>query len=205
MATPAIIESNELIFPTELGKRTQKTVAAFSKVVVLTSDADRALAETLIKDGKELRKGIEAIRFTFTKPLDEKKQQVMNLEKELAGGLDREIVRLTGLVNSWLKELHRQAEAKKEEIRLAEEKRLSRLTSPKSIAKVQGETEAALAEVEAPKSGVRMQKMHELTDINLVPRELLMLDPAKVKTAIAAGQTHIPGLRIWEEPVRSGR
>lgn len=195
----------ELIFPTELGKKTQKAVTAFSKIKALESDADRALADALIKDGKQLRKDIEEVRMSFTKPLDEKKKQVMQLEKDLAAGLDSEVSRLVGLVNGYLKEQHRKAEAEKQRILQEEEDRLKRLRSPVSIAKVQAQTEEALAQVVAPTSGVRMQKMHELTDINLVPRELLMLDPAKVKKALGEGQRNIPGLRIWEEPIRSGR
>ena len=46
---------------------------------------------------------------------------------------------------------------------------------------------------------------YEVTNLALVPNELLMINPERVNDAIRQGKTNIPGLRIYAEFVRSGR
>jgi hypothetical protein len=201
----ALVPDVEVIFPVALEGKAKKTVTALAKITVIESDADRALVEALIKDGKELSKEVETIRFSFTKPLDQKKAAVMELEKVISGPVNTQVTRLAGLVNGYIREQHRLAEAEKARLAEEEEKALKRLRSSSSIAKVQTEFEEKRAEVVSPTAGVRMDTKYEVVDLNQVPRELLMIDPDKVKKLLASGAEHCAGLRIWKEPSRSGR
>lgn len=47
--------------------------------------------------------------------------------------------------------------------------------------------------------GLTKRWVHEVVDINLVPREWLMIDEAKVKQAIKDGTRSIPGLKIYQD------
>jgi hypothetical protein len=205
LATINDLQTPEPIFPAVLETKVGKTIKALGKITALASDEDRALADALIKDGKEVQKEVETIRFSFTKPLDDQKKSIMDLQKALISPLDTHVVRLTGLVNTFIKEQYRAAEAERQRLQKEEADKLKRLRSPDSIAKVQQATEEAIAQVAAPTAGVRMDTKYELQDINKVNRALLMLDPEKVKQAIARGERDLAGIRIWQEPARSGR
>jgi hypothetical protein len=202
---PNIEKAIEPIFSKSFISKLGIAVRATGKIKTLSSDTDRALADSCLKDIKSLRKQVTEIRTSFTKPLDEKKAEVMALEKEVAKDVDAEVDRLTRLINGFIQQKHQEAQAEKARLQEEEQKRLKRLSSPTSIAKVQAETEQALAAVAAPTSGVRMVKKYEVVDLNLVPRELLMIDDAKVKELLKRGAEQCAGLRIYEEPIRSGR
>lgn len=51
----------------------------------------------------------------------------------------------------------------------------------------------------------REERTYELVDLEQVPRQYLMLNPAAVKTALKAGVADIPGLRISTVPVDGTR
>jgi hypothetical protein len=193
------------IFATEEVTAVTDAVFNLTNFGLIEHDADRESAEEVIKKGKGVRKAIEVIRMSFTKPLDEQKKKVMDEEKKLVAGLESGLATLTLSVNTYLREQHQKAEAERARLAEEEEKRLSRLRSPASIAKVQTEFEEKRAEVAAPTAGVRMDTKYEVIDLNQVPRELLMIDPDKVKKLLASGAEHCAGLRIWKEPSRSGR
>lgn len=193
------------IFPVKLQATVLEVVLRLTSLTEINSAVAKDFTDGAIKAAKAVRKEVETVRMSFSKPLDEKKAALMNLERDVTRELDYEIARLTGLVNSFLKAQHQQVLAEKARLDAEEEARLKRLTSTKSIAKVTEEFEEKRAEIATTQTGVRMQKHWQVTDINLVPRELLMADANLVGLAIKRGQTDIPGLKIWEEPIRSGR
>jgi hypothetical protein len=202
---PNLEKVTEPIFSKSFIQKLAIAVRATAKITALTSDTDRALADSILKDAKALRKGVEEIRFSFSRPLDEKKKELLDLEKSVAKDIDAEITRLNNLINSFLRQQHQEAEAEKQRILQEQEAALKRLRSPNSIAKVQEAAEEAIAAVAAPTSGVRMVSRFKVTDLSLVPRNLLMIDEAAVKDAISKGMISCVGLEIWQEPVRSGR
>lgn len=56
--------------------------------------------------------------------------------------------------------------------------------------------------VEAPKlKGLTTYWKHEVVDVNLVPKEYLMVDTAKVTAAVKGGCREIPGIRIYPEQI----
>lgn len=62
------------------------------------------------------------------------------------------------------------------------------------------EAKSQQKEIAAKKvSGARKIWKHEVVNFNLVPRDFLVLDDKKVREAILAGNTNIPGLNIFQE------
>lgn len=59
----------------------------------------------------------------------------------------------------------------------------------------------------APPAGVSVRKVwkFEVTDQNLVPRELCSPDAKKIEAAFHNGVTEIPGVRFYQEPVVTAR
>jgi hypothetical protein len=203
--TEAVALAVTPIFPVELETEKTKAVKALGKIKEIKTDEDRALADALIKDGKLIRKTIETKRFELSSPLETQKKALIAFEKDFSLPLDTEVTRLTNLVNTYIREQFALAEQKRKVLDSEEQERLKRLRSTTSIAKVQTEFEEKRADTVIIVANVRMDTKYEVTDLNQVPRELLMIDPDKVKKLLASGAESCAGLRIWKEPSRSGR
>ena len=59
--------------------------------------------------------------------------------------------------------------------------------------------------VETGSGSIRMRWTWEEQDINLVPREYLMLDASKITKQVNAGVRQIPGIKIFEKPIGAFR
>lgn len=194
------------IFSEDLRKQVEQVGKAATKIPAKLSDASEvAIAEEVIKTAKGLAKQFEAIRKTFSGPLDEKKKQLIELERTVLKPASAAADVLTKSVNSYHNEqasIAREAQAKLQE---EADKKLRRMSNPTNIAALQQATEEAVVSVAAPTTGTKKVKKYRVVDISLVPRELLTVDDEKIKNLIKQGATTCAGLEIYEEVIRSGR
>ncbi|MEM4626442.1 MAG: hypothetical protein QXF70_03400 [Candidatus Bilamarchaeaceae archaeon] len=195
--------------------------------VILANDVEKA--GHYIKNLNKLAKALEEERKKITAPLDEQKKVVMSFFKNLVSPIESEISRLDAETRNWLKcQREEQARREAEERRLAEEKAIAEAIAKeerlRAEAKERGE-DPATVQVEVPiiaqdiprqvklsdftSSGVTTMQVAKwrIIDFNLVPREYLCLDEAKI-TAIrkAAGTKNynphqIPGIEFYNEEV----
>lgn len=194
------------IFQPDLRKQLVNVGKAASKLpAVLTTAQEVQAAEEVLRTGKQFIKQAEEARKSFTRPLDEKKADLMTLERAVAKPAADAVASLTKAINAYHAEEQRKAREEQARLRQEEEARLRRLRSPASIAAVQQQTEAAIAAVAAPTAGTRKVKKYRVVDLNQVPRELLMIDDSKIQNMMKQGISSCAGLEIYEEVVRSGR
>lgn len=195
------------IFSETLRNNIVKTGKAATKLpLVFTTKKEVDTAEEIIKQAKKQVKQVADIRLSFSRPLDEKKAQLMQLEKQVVKPAADAEKALTDRVNAYHRKVAADAAAERLRIQQEGQKQLNRLRSPTSIAAAQQQTEAALETVAEQPAGTRRVMIYEVVDLNKVPREFLMIDPIKVKEAInKKNMTEIPGLLIKPDFVRSGR
>lgn len=178
-----------------LPKEIQQAALALQKVTAVTDEIKKAELTGYIKLAKLIRSQLEALRKQETKKLDDFKAVIMQGEKDLASQLDSLIISTTKLITDYNNEVIRKQQEERAKILAQQEKDLKRKTSPKSIAAVETQTQAALQTVQAP-TGIRSAWSHTITDHTLVPREYLSVDEAKIKAAIKEGVRIIPGVKI---------
>lgn len=80
-------------------------------------------ADIILKTATKMVKDISTIRLTITKPLDDRKSEIMDAEKMMVNPLKNAIEKISSNVLLFKKEMERQAEAKRKELeRQAEER-----------------------------------------------------------------------------------
>ncbi|MRS02114.1 hypothetical protein EG832_02605 [bacterium] len=214
---------------TELQSKLSIFIAAREKIAqfaskcrdcIINSPETHAAALKIAKDAASIETLIATKRKELTKPLDDQKKMIMNLEKDLVAELDESKTDLRKRILAFEQEqqkiIQEQIRQQLEERRkLEEEKRaMERKLEEQAVSfadmddglleefEAMKEKEVALAEaIAAPeiKSNITKTWEWELTEIGLVPRQYLMADRDKIKAAIKSGERNIPGIRIYQE------
>mgnify|MGYP007083423593 CR=1 FL=1 len=158
------------------------------KEVTVTNQDEYTQCADVMKMCKQKIKEVDDERKTFTAPLDEAKKRIMAKAKEITEPLENYISKLEKAMGVWyLEEAIAKAQAEQS-------------TSPDIIVPVVESVKTTKGQVSTT-TGTTYNDF-ELVDLNLVPREYLMLDESKVKEAInRGGVKEISGIKI-EEKVR---
>jgi hypothetical protein len=204
----ASIESIEIepIFSETLREKINKVGKAAAKIPVkIETPAQLALAEQVVKDSKKLLKDAETIRKSFSGPLDDKKRELTNLEKDVCSPAQKASDTLSKAINAYHNAVAEKARQEAEKVQQDADKKLRRLSNPNSIAALQQQTEEALAGVAAPATGTKRVKKYRILDFNKIPRDLLMIDEAKLKKLMSSSNVAPEGLEFYTELARSGR
>lgn len=170
--------------------------------VVVTNKDEYTQAGDVMKMCKQKIKEVDEERKTFTAPIDEAKKRIMAKAKEITEPLEKYIEKIEKAMGAWyLVEQKRIADENK---RLEEEAitkaKEENSTSTDIVVPIVEQVKTTHGNV-ATTTGITYNDF-ELVDLNLVPREYLMLDESKVKEAInKGGVKEIAGIKI-EEKVR---
>lgn len=159
----------------------------------VTNDQEEAFAAQLLREVKEHWTSIDAQRKTITKPLNEVVKATQAVFKPILGVLEDEERILKDKLAGY-------AEVK--------ESRNTAALQAAAVAptpQVAQQAMAFVAPVAAP-PGVSIRKVwkFEVTDPDLVPRELCSPDPQKISNRAAVTQD-IPGVRFFQESVVTSR
>lgn len=192
------------------GVRYAHELADRASSIKVTDEGTNNQAATVIIELSNTQKALEGLRKIFTSPLYDRKKIVDDAFKRWLGEPSRQEQRLRDEAGAWFMAKKRQAEKEAEEARKKQEEaeRKARQTGkalPKLIA-VAVEQPLATTRTDAGTLNVRTKKIGILVDINLVPRQYLMLNDRAVTAAINDGCiAAIPGIKIEEVPVTSAR
>lgn len=149
-------------------------------------------------------------------------EQVVARRQFLTRPLKEHVKRIEGLFRPTLEKLEKADEdirakvlAYRSKAELAAREQQQKLLEEAQTAQAEGDSNKALAlateaqAVDAPVKqmsfedggGLQVRKVwtFEVTDFGAIPHEFFTLDDAKVRAAIKAGQTDIPGLRIFQK------
>ena len=206
-AIAPIAPSPLAIFKKNITAEVQASVLPLTALKPIASSLQKSVAEVALQAAKKTRAAVEGIRKNTTDPLVQAQKAYIAAEKEFAGQLDSEIARVTDLIGTWnTAELRR---VRAEQAAAAEQAAVEarRKRSEQGVAAVEIKLQATTQAIQqtAP-TGIRTEFVLEgVSDANLVPREFLSVDPAKVKEAIRNGVKTIPGLIIAERATRTGR
>jgi hypothetical protein len=198
-------------------------------VVAVATDSDLETAGKLQTEITRLLKDLEAARMALTRPIDERKREIMAQEKELAAALEKELFRLKKLNGDYATrkaaeaeaarrriEAEARAQAEREQAALEEQaKKSASLFGP--VATFAPAPAAAPAPVQpaapipqAPKTSansfVETWKF-DVTDQLQVPREFLVVDETKIRAWLAyqkklgadISTLQVAGLRLYKE------
>jgi hypothetical protein len=183
-------------------------LAMACKNIVINNDESLERGKVLAKEARKIEQFIEEKRKEATKPLLDKKKQIDDFAKHLTNELNNAVKPLRAQIQKYEEEKERQ---RLEELRRIEEDR-RRQEEALRVAQQQGdveqitkiqeisELEAKAAELSEKSSSLRMIWTFEVENINLVPKEYMLLDETAVRRAIQAGVREIPGLRIFQKP-----
>jgi hypothetical protein len=198
-------------------------------VMTVATDSDLEAAGKLQTEITRLLKDLETARMALTRPIDERKREIMAQEKELAAALEKELFRLKKLNGDYATQKAAEAEAARRRI--------------EAEARAQAEREQAAIEEQAKKSAslfgpvatfapapaaapapvmpaepipqatrtsansfVETWKF-DVTDQLQVPREFLVVDETKIRAWLACQKKlgadiaalQVPGLRLYKE------
>jgi hypothetical protein len=174
----------------------------------------------LLKNVKALQKQADAERKAITAPLDERKSEVMrwvqdNIEGRLAG-LEKGA---KSAIGAYLQKLERERQEKAREAAEAARKEQARLAKLAAKAEARGDERKAeqfqdraagvvpeyVPQVAPAAEGVSSRGVwkYEITDLQQIPREFLVVDTAKLGAVVRAmkDSTNIPGVRAYKESV----
>jgi len=201
MAVPAVIERDDEL---KLLLDTVQDLAGRAEALKISSDKELAWAGDQLAQIVSLKKRVEEKRKFFVDPLNAQVKQINAMFKRWLEPLERAERKLRDAIAAYKVEQERKRKEQEEFLRrkreilerLAREKKLEvavppPVEQPPVPAAVKTSTGATVA--------TRKVWTFRLVDINLVPREYLTLDEAKVRKAIAAGVREIPGLEIYQE------
>lgn len=171
--------------------------------MVVTSPEDYAEAGDLVKIVKGRLKQIEEKRFAITRPLDEAKDEVMTMFKQLSAPLEAFVKSTNEAMMVWYK---------KEQARIAEEQAKIEAEAM-AKAKAEHKSEVVVPVLEVPKTvrtgfatvSVRDNWTFTIENESQIPREFLMADEKKIRASIKAGARKIPGVNIFNDEKPSYR
>jgi hypothetical protein len=204
----AKVQANPLdIFKVNITTDVQASVLPLSALKPIGSAEEKAKAEELLQKAKKVRGAVETIRKNVTDPLVTAQKEYIAAEKTFAAQLDSEIARVTTDINRWnnaeLKRVRDEQQKAKEDGEAA----IRRKRSEQGVASVEIQVQAQVQQIAktAPTSIKTTFVFKAVTNAELVPREFLSVDTAKVAQAIKNGVRSIPGISIEEQAVRTGR
>lgn len=160
----------------------------------VTNDDEQAFAAQLLQEIKTQWQALEDQRTTITGPLNKAQIAVNDLFRPASRALEHEEAYLKLKISEYLDT--------KQAANTAALQAASAAPTPEAAQQaIQN-----YAPVVAPQ-GVSVRKVwkFEVTDQNLVPRELCSPDPKKIEAAFHNGVTEIPGVRFYQEPVVTAR
>lgn len=178
--------------------------------IVINSNETLETAKNLAKTAKKVESLIEDKRKEITAPILAEKKKIDDFAKAITNDLNKAMTGLRSQILSFEKKLEQErlAEAR----RLEEEKR--KLEESLREAAKKGEIEnrnddaQKLVELKdmvhsasnnVTSNAIRKIWTHDVVDLNLVPREYMMIDERKIKDAITAGIREIPGINIYQK------
>jgi hypothetical protein len=198
-------------------------------VMTVATDSDLETAGKLQTEITRLLKDLETARMALTRPIDERKREIMAQEKELAAALEKELFRLKKLNGDYATrkaaeaeaarrriEAEARAQAEREQAAIEEQaKKSASLFGP--VATFAPAPAAATAPVmpaapipQAPRTSansfVETWKF-DVTDQLQVPREFLAIDEGAIRAWLAyqkklgadIAALQVPGLRLYKE------
>lgn len=178
--------------------------------IVINSNETLETAKNLAKTAKKVESLIEDKRKEITAPILAEKKKIDDFAKAITNDLNKAMTGLRSQILSFEKKLEQErlAEAR----RLEEEKR--KLEESLREAAKKGEIEnrnddaqklvelkdmVHSASTNVTSNAIRKIWTHDVVDLNLVPREYMMIDERKIKDAITAGIREIPGINIYQK------
>lgn len=141
----------------------------------------------------------EALRTKKITPIDERGKELKKFYSELAeADQENPQVKLafTQAINELLETRSILSKAQVDEAQAARDKAIRKAKEIEAQAEVQSETKKAVA---APKTGVRMRNVVTITDPAAVPREYCDPNITRIREALEAGVTSIPGVTVTQE------
>lgn len=192
------------------------------KGLVIIDDHSLSTGKELAIKAKKITTAIEDHRKEITKPFFEAKQNIDKVAKELTEGLNEATKALRDQILAYeveqerkrkeeLRRLEEERRRKEEGIRKAQEESIADLHSmskngdieleflPPELPEIAKLKQQEIELAQQKSKNIRLYWTFELTDINKVPIEFLILNEKKVKDAIASGVREIPGIGIFQE------
>lgn len=212
--------STELLLRDDVRELTEETAAILSQAegFKISTAVSYQLAADELKRIKAASKKLDEVRKAITSPMDAAKKAVMDFFRKPAEQLkqaeerikDAMLVYQTDLEQKEAEE-RRQAEAaakaerERLEVAAAREADRGEFGTVAEIATTAAQIVAApVVRREVPKvAGVSFRETwkFEITDLNAIPREFLLVDETKIRKVVQAmkGDTNIPGVRAYAE------
>ncbi len=174
------------------------TIVKQAGTIAVMELEDVSTANTVMKNIAKKTKELEGFRKIFTQKLDAKKAEIMDQFKKLSTPLENEVTRLKNDLLTFEKRIREKEEAE----------RRARAEEERQKALLNGIADAEYIEVQEvlPKksslTGVTTtnRKTWEVTDLNIVPREYLMIDEKKINLTRAQYEVEdpspIPGIKF---------
>ena len=162
------------------------------------------------------KKQAEAMRKTFTQPINESLKNINGFFKKLVEPLEKATGIIKGKVRDYyFREQEKAREAEKKRL-LAEAKREEELRkAEEEDREPEPEVAVDIPEVKVPKQTVKSVKgkamtvksrwVFEITDPDLVPKEFWVIDEKLIRESINAGARSIAGVNIYEDKIVSIR
>lgn len=192
------------------------------KGLVITDEHSLATGKELAIKAKKITTAIEEHRKEITKPFFEAKQNIDKVAKELNEGLNSATKALRDQILAYeveqerkrkeeLRRLEEERKRKEEEVRKAQEESIADVHSmskngdieleflPPEVPEIADLKQQEIELSQQKSKSIRLYWTFELTDINKVPIDYLMLNEKKVKDAIGSGVREIPGISIFQE------
>ena len=209
-----------------LDKRTAPLLEQARRLTAITSEDHFTVSGTLIPRLDEATKWITAVSTPFVEAFDKLHKQAVAWRKRQLLPIATEKGRLLTLRMDWRQRQERIQQAAKDKLAAGLQKQEQReLEKQAKAAERQGDAEtASQLRIEAkavplpaiapapavpPQQGfyVKERWLHEVTDPDLVPRDLCTPDDSLIRKRVESmsGQVVIPGVRIWKETKEHSR
>lgn len=177
---------------------------AYARLRVIASDEDVKKATDDLSLMAKLTKALEEKRKEYTGPINDHLKAVNETFKLFSGPIERANAITRQKILDYRKEQERQRQEQerinqlRREAAEAEMKLKGEITEPVQIVEVAAEPPAHYR-TETGTLGTAKVKKWEVENLDLIPREYMMIDATKIGKVVRAGIPSIPGIRIWEE------
>ncbi len=175
---------------------------------VIQSDSQLLLAGNLLSDIRKYRDELEKQRTGFVKPLNDTVKKINEVFKTRLNPLDLLESSIKAMMQTYqTKKVKEQTEAR---IKAEEEARMKAAMDVMAgkaaevvVIKPIIQDAPKTISSEAGKVTFRDNWKYRVVDINLIPRNLMIENPAAINAQIAAGarEKSIPGIEIYNEPI----
>ena len=184
----------------------------------VTNAAEFELAGAIQSEGAKLIRKLENARKEVTAPIDDLKKQIMAKEKELRADIEAEVSRIKSLNSAYATEQARKAEEERRRIEEAERRAAEAQVAAEAAAQADPfgfnapTAPAATPLIPTPtvktahSSSNRVVEKWDffICDVNLVPRQFLVVDESRIRAFLAAKKAEgyradeiaVPGIRI---------